>query len=104
MTKINVRTAAGKKAGSVELPADVFDVTVNVPLIHQVVVAQLAAARRGTHSTKPGARSPAAGASPTARRAPAERGRARSARRNSRAAVSCTVRRRATTPSGHRRR
>ena len=52
MTKINVRTAAGKKAGSVELPADVFDVTVNVPLIHQVVVAQLAAARRGTHSTK----------------------------------------------------
>ena len=52
MTKINVRTAAGNKAGSVELPADVFDVTVNVPLIHQVVVAQLAAARRGTHSTK----------------------------------------------------
>jgi large subunit ribosomal protein L4 len=52
MTKINVRTAAGKKAGSVELPADVFEVTVNVPLIHQVVVAQLAAARRGTHSTK----------------------------------------------------
>ena len=52
MTKINVRTAAGKKAGSVELPADVFDVTVNVPLMHQVVVAQLAAARRGTHSTK----------------------------------------------------
>jgi large subunit ribosomal protein L4 len=50
--KINVRTAAGKKAGSVELPADVFDATVNVPLIHQVVVAQLAAARRGTHSTK----------------------------------------------------
>jgi large subunit ribosomal protein L4 len=52
VTKINVRTAAGKKAGSVELPADVFDVTVNVPLIHQVVVSQLAAARRGTHSTK----------------------------------------------------
>jgi large subunit ribosomal protein L4 len=52
VTKINVRTAAGEKAGSVELPADVFDVTVNVPLIHQVVVAQLAAARRGTHSTK----------------------------------------------------
>jgi large subunit ribosomal protein L4 len=52
VTKINVRTAAGKKAGTVELPADVFDVTVNIPLIHQVVVAQLAAARRGTHSTK----------------------------------------------------
>jgi large subunit ribosomal protein L4 len=34
------------------LPADIFDVQTNVPLIHQVVVAQLAAARSGTHSTK----------------------------------------------------
>jgi len=37
---------------SVELPAHVFDVTANVPLMHQVVTAQLAAARQGTHSTK----------------------------------------------------
>jgi large subunit ribosomal protein L4 len=37
---------------TVDLPAEVFDVPVNVPLIHQVVVAQLAAARQGTHSTK----------------------------------------------------
>jgi large subunit ribosomal protein L4 len=37
---------------SVELPAEVFDVQVNVPLIHQVVVAQLAAARQGTHDAK----------------------------------------------------
>ncbi len=37
---------------SVELPAEIFDVTPNLPLIHQVVVAQLAAARQGTHSTK----------------------------------------------------
>jgi large subunit ribosomal protein L4 len=37
--------------GSVELPGTVFDVELNVPLIHQVVVAQLAAARQGTHST-----------------------------------------------------
>jgi large subunit ribosomal protein L4 len=37
---------------TVDLPADVFDVQVNVPLIHQVVVAQLAAARQGTHDTK----------------------------------------------------
>jgi large subunit ribosomal protein L4 len=36
----------------VELPAEVFDVQVNVPLMHQVVVAQLAAARQGTHDTK----------------------------------------------------
>ena len=37
---------------TVELPAEVFDVQVNVPLIHQVVVAQLAAARQGTHDAK----------------------------------------------------
>jgi large subunit ribosomal protein L4 len=36
----------------VELPAEVFDVQANIALIHQVVVAQLAAARQGTHSTK----------------------------------------------------
>jgi large subunit ribosomal protein L4 len=36
----------------VDLPAELFDVQVNVPLIHQVVVAQLAAARQGTHSVK----------------------------------------------------
>ena len=35
-----------------DLPAEIFDVQVNIPLIHQVVVAQLAAARQGTHSTK----------------------------------------------------
>ena len=52
MTSIDVLTPAGAKSGSVELPAEVFDVQVNVPLIHQVVVAQLAAARQGTHDTK----------------------------------------------------
>lgn len=49
---LDVTDAKGKKAGSVELPASVFDVKTNVPLIHQVVVAQQAAARQGTHSTK----------------------------------------------------
>jgi len=49
---LDVRTADGNKAGSVELPAALFDVKTNIPLIHQVVVAQLAAARQGTHSTK----------------------------------------------------
>jgi len=52
MTAVDVRTPAGKASGSVELPAEIFDVQVNVPLIHQVVVAQLAAARQGTHDTK----------------------------------------------------
>ena len=37
---------------TVELPAEIFDAKVNVPLIHQVVVAQQAAARQGTHATK----------------------------------------------------
>ncbi|MDO8338104.1 MAG: 50S ribosomal protein L4 [Microcella sp.] len=49
---LDVVDAAGKKTGSVDLPAAVFDVQTNVPLLHQVVVAQLAAARQGTHSTK----------------------------------------------------
>jgi large subunit ribosomal protein L4 len=52
MTAVDVRTPEGKAAGTVELPAEIFDVEVNVPLIHQVVVAQLAAARQGTHDTK----------------------------------------------------
>ncbi|MFT4219700.1 MAG: 50S ribosomal protein L4 [Microbacterium sp.] len=51
-TTLDVHNANGKKAGSVELPAALFDVKTNIPLIHQVVVAQRAAARQGTHSTK----------------------------------------------------
>jgi large subunit ribosomal protein L4 len=50
--EVDVIGADGAKSGTVELPGDVFDVQVNVPLIHQVVVAQLAAARQGTASTK----------------------------------------------------
>ena len=49
---VDVIDASGKKAGTADLPAEVFDVQTNVPLIHQVVVAQMAAARQGTHSTK----------------------------------------------------
>ena len=50
-TALDLIDATGKKAGS-ELPAEIFDVQTNIPLIHQVVVAQLAAARQGTHKTK----------------------------------------------------
>ncbi len=50
--KVDVLGVDGKKAGSAELPAALFDVTTNVPLIHQVVVAQQATARQGTHATK----------------------------------------------------
>ncbi len=44
-------TATAKRV-NVDLPAEIFDVEVNIPLIHQVVVAQQAAARQGTHATK----------------------------------------------------
>src|SRR5690625_2946569 len=49
---VDVVDASGKKTGAVDLPEDIFGVQVNVPLIHQVVVAQLAASRQGTHATK----------------------------------------------------
>ena len=49
---VDVIDLKGKKAGSVVLPGSVFDVPTNIPLMHQVVVAQLAAARQGTHATK----------------------------------------------------
>jgi large subunit ribosomal protein L4 len=50
--KIDVKTPEGKVDGSVELPAELFDAPANIALMHQVVVAQRAAARQGTHSTK----------------------------------------------------
>jgi len=49
---IDVRTPDGTSGGTVDLPAEIFDAQVSIPTIHQVVVAQLAAARQGTHSTK----------------------------------------------------
>ncbi|MEU3254781.1 50S ribosomal protein L4 [Streptomyces sp. NPDC006997] len=53
MSTVDILSPAGDKAGTVELPAEIFDVEkVSIPLIHQVVVAQLAAARQGTHKTK----------------------------------------------------
>src|SRR4051812_38899404 len=53
MSTVEILSPAGDKAGTVELPAEIFGVEkVSIPLIHQVVVAQLAAARQGTHKTK----------------------------------------------------
>ncbi|MTA25973.1 MAG: 50S ribosomal protein L4, partial [Actinobacteria bacterium] len=52
MSQVTVVDATGKKTGTIELPDSLFAVEANVHLIHQVVVAQLAAARQGTHSTK----------------------------------------------------
>jgi large subunit ribosomal protein L4 len=52
MTTVDIVGLDGEAAGSVELPDEVFDVQANIPLMHQVVVAQLAAARAGTHKAK----------------------------------------------------
>ena len=52
MTAITVISPSGTGGKTVDLPAEIFAAKVNVPLIHQVVVAQQAAARQGTHATK----------------------------------------------------
>jgi large subunit ribosomal protein L4 len=52
MAKITVKNASGKDAGTLELDDHVFGIQPNVPVMHQVVTAQLAARRAGTHSTK----------------------------------------------------
>jgi large subunit ribosomal protein L4 len=52
VTAVDIRNLEGESTGSVELPAEVFDAQASIPLMHQVVVAQLNAARQGTHKTK----------------------------------------------------
>jgi large subunit ribosomal protein L4 len=52
VTTVDVIGVDGSASGSVELPASIFDAQANIPLMHQVVVAQLAAARQGTHKVK----------------------------------------------------
>ena len=64
MTSVDVRTRTGGTAGTVELDDSIFAVKVSVPLMHQVVTAQLAAARSGTHSTKTRAEVRGGGAKP----------------------------------------
>jgi len=49
---LDVKTPEGKTNGTVDLPAELFDAPANIALMHQVVVAQQAAARQGTHATK----------------------------------------------------
>ena len=52
MTTVDVLSRDGGKAGTRELPDEIFDVQANIPLMHQVVIAQLAAARQGTHKAR----------------------------------------------------
>jgi len=62
--KVDVTTVTGTKKGSVDLPDDRFAITPNKSVMHQVVTAQLAAARAGTHSTKTRAEVAGGGAKP----------------------------------------
>jgi large subunit ribosomal protein L4 len=64
MTSIDVRTRSGEAAGTAELDDAVFGIQPNVPVMHQVVTAQLAAARAGTQSTKTRAEVSGGGAKP----------------------------------------
>ena len=52
MARIEMKNAAGKKAASIEVADSMFGITPNIPVMHQVVVAQLAHRRSGTQSTK----------------------------------------------------
>jgi large subunit ribosomal protein L4 len=52
MTTVSVVSPSGEPTSSVDLPDSIFAAKVNIPLMHQVVVAQRAAARQGTHATK----------------------------------------------------
>jgi len=62
--KLDVKSAAGADAGTVDVPDELFGITPNVAVMHQVVTAQLAAARSGTHSTKTRAEVSGGGAKP----------------------------------------
>src|SRR5260370_20509445 len=61
---VTVVSPSGSSGATVELPAEIFDAKVNVPLIHQVVVAEQAGARRGTHAAKSRARARGGGKKP----------------------------------------
>ena len=61
---LTVHSAGGVTAGTVDLPPELFDVQSNIPLMHQVVVAQMAAARQGTHKAKTRAEVSGGGAKP----------------------------------------
>src|SRR4051812_25800204 len=62
--KLDVNTAAGASAGTVDAPDEIFGIEPNIPVMHQVVNAQLAHRRAGTHSTKTRAEVAGGGAKP----------------------------------------
>ncbi len=64
MASVDVKTVAGKSAGKANLDDSIFGIEPNIPVMHQVVTAQLAARRAGTHSTKTRAERRGGGAKP----------------------------------------
>src|SRR5258707_15344246 len=64
MSSLTMKTATGADGGTVELPDEIFGIEPNVAVMHQVVTAQLAAKRAGTHSTKTRAEVRGGGAKP----------------------------------------
>jgi large subunit ribosomal protein L4 len=64
MATVTVKNPGGKDGGTVELAEDIFGIEPNVPVMHQVVTAQLAARRAGTQSTKTRAEVRGGGAKP----------------------------------------
>ena len=64
MSSVTMRTGGGDESGTVELPDEIFGIEPNVAVMHQVVTAQLASKRAGTHSTKTRAEVRGGGAKP----------------------------------------
>ena len=104
MPQTTLYDRTGKSVGSVELADALFAAPVNAAVLHQVVTAQLAGRRTGTHDTKTRGEVRGGGRSRTARRAPAAPARARGPRRTTVAAAPSSARTRAATSSGCRAR
>ena len=104
MSTIAIRKADGGSAANVDLPDEIFGIEPNVAVMHQVVTAQLAAKRAGTHSTKTRAEVRGGGAKPWRQKGTGRARRVRSGRRSGAAVVWRTVLTRVTTRSAHPRR
>lgn len=104
MATIKVTNPDGAAGRSVELPSSIFEQQVNIPLIHQVVIAQQAAARQGTHSTKTRGEVRGGGKKPYRQKGTGRARQAPSAPRSSSAVARCTGPSPATTASARPRR
>jgi len=103
MPTLEVINQEKQKVGTIQLSDEVFGADVNIPLVHQVIKAQLAGRRQGTAKTKVKSEVRGAVRSRSARRAPATPARVRAVRRSSRAVARTSARSRALTSSRRRR-